>query len=454
MFPIKAKQLLPVEYVVIRSVAVRGMLGPMTVWVSNENIQPNGTSYQFPLRSRAWTKIYDKEHAPSFREYKAFQLETPIILRPGQVRAIYIHSTLQNDDAIVYDNSRSGANAPRHQDAMVAVYPGKAHLSFEPFGTTPIWGWGNAWRDHREFVGRLEYGCVYQLYTPRVHHLQGDDFRRAVIGFLSCQRHYNSPVSMLPDECLYYILNMCRWDWFMDTPQGMKARRLLRKRRLMEQQAKEERRRAEEESRRAAEEEVQRAAEEVRRQAEEDQRASEAAAAAPVQPIMDEASSAKRKCCNCVTGGAQQKANDHDEEDDDDEDFYDAEAESESDDDMDSFVSDRHDLMRAAMELDNDDDENDSVGDGSNLSEIENIENDESSGSGESDDSEWEHANGYRANTDSFRFQDVSSDEEDARPAERADLHQPWFHRNRNMARIHVLRAIGIGNQEEAADEL
>merc|ERR1712013_617817 len=32
-----------------------------------------------------------------------------------------------------------------------------------------------------------------------------------------CQRRWESPVSMLPDECLFYILHMCRWDWFDDT---------------------------------------------------------------------------------------------------------------------------------------------------------------------------------------------------------------------------------------------
>ena len=32
-------------------------------------------------------------------------------------------------------------------------------------------------------------------------------------------------MSLLPDECIYYILNMCRWDWFNDNGETMRVRR-------------------------------------------------------------------------------------------------------------------------------------------------------------------------------------------------------------------------------------
>ena len=32
MFPVKCKDILPIDHVVINSVAVRGGLGPLTVW--------------------------------------------------------------------------------------------------------------------------------------------------------------------------------------------------------------------------------------------------------------------------------------------------------------------------------------------------------------------------------------------------------------------------------------
>ncbi|OEU05991.1 hypothetical protein FRACYDRAFT_257077 [Fragilariopsis cylindrus CCMP1102] len=37
MFPIKCKDLLPIDHLVIKSVSVRGRLGPLTVWISNED---------------------------------------------------------------------------------------------------------------------------------------------------------------------------------------------------------------------------------------------------------------------------------------------------------------------------------------------------------------------------------------------------------------------------------
>jgi hypothetical protein len=40
-----------------------------------------------------------------------------------------------------------------------------------------------------------------------------------------CQRRVESTWSILPDECVYYILNMCRWDWFKDDSGSMQARR-------------------------------------------------------------------------------------------------------------------------------------------------------------------------------------------------------------------------------------
>lgn len=50
-----------------------------------------------------------------------------------------------------------------------------------------------------------------------------------------CQRRDESPFSKLPDECVYYILNMCRWDWVGDSSNEMRraqkhARRLERQR--------------------------------------------------------------------------------------------------------------------------------------------------------------------------------------------------------------------------------
>lgn len=55
-----------------------------------------------------------------------------------------------------------------------------------------------------------------------------------------CQRRDESPFSKLPDECVYYIMNMCRWDWVGDSSDEMRrAQRQARReeRQRLEQQA-------------------------------------------------------------------------------------------------------------------------------------------------------------------------------------------------------------------------
>jgi hypothetical protein len=141
------------------------------------------------------------------------------------MRALYIHSTLAGDQAIVYDNSYYGSSDKRYDDDKLSILTGRAHVSTTCFGQDPIWGWGNAWRERREFVGRLEYGTVFKLWNPEVQPKFGSNFQQGSRALFLCQRRWESPVSKLPDEAIFYILNMCRWDWFDDTNTTMKDRR-------------------------------------------------------------------------------------------------------------------------------------------------------------------------------------------------------------------------------------
>jgi hypothetical protein len=138
MFPIKAKAVLPMERVLIRSIAVRGQLGPLTVWITKPEASPDDhQTYTFRLNARHWDKVYDHTLPSSQRTYQTLHLDPPIELRPGQVRALYIHSTLPGDEAIVYDNSYPTARRParpRYEDSMITIFSGKAHLSPTPFG--------------------------------------------------------------------------------------------------------------------------------------------------------------------------------------------------------------------------------------------------------------------------------------------------------------------------------
>ena len=80
----------------------------------------------------------------------------------------------------------------------------------------PIWGWGNAWRDAREFVGQVSYGAVYRLWNPSEHFSFGSRFQRLALTLFGCQRRLESPMARLSDDIIFYILNMLKWDWAKD----------------------------------------------------------------------------------------------------------------------------------------------------------------------------------------------------------------------------------------------
>lgn len=82
---------------------------------------------EISMSKKHWTKIYEKTHTPSFVGYKELDLSaSPVMLRPGQVKGIYIHSTRRGDEAIVYDNKEKQKT---HDDSFITIMPGRAHVS-------------------------------------------------------------------------------------------------------------------------------------------------------------------------------------------------------------------------------------------------------------------------------------------------------------------------------------
>lgn len=397
MFPVKCKDNLPLDHVVINSIAVRGRLGPLTVWVSIEDQREN--RLEFRMNPRFWTKIYDKVHKPSFQSFQTLDLsDNPIYMKPGQVRAVYIHSSLPGDEAIVYDNRN---HRRTYDDALVSILTGRAHVSPIPFGTTPIWGWGNAWRDQREFVGRIEYGAVYKLWNPSQSHIFGGKFQSMARVLFLCQRRCESPMSRLPDDCIFYILNMCRWDWANDTPGDMKQ---LKRRRQNQHIA-----------------------------------ASMAVAAQQAGVPMSETTNPTARSC-CARAGIASQDDDADDSSDGEADSQDAIEEDQDDDDDDYEIQDDYgvdndgdddDDVEVDDEDDDDDDDNDNDDDDDN--DDEDFEDDDA---GDEDAAEEED------NDDTvFRYQDYDSDEE---PSANGQEHLPnraaWI--RRQFARIHVLQAL------------
>jgi hypothetical protein len=382
LFPVKCKDLLPLDHLIIKTIAVRGGLGPLTVWVSNED-EGNGDN-QVRLNPAYWTKLYEKTHRASKRAYKTLVLEKPIILKPGQVRCIYIHSTLPNDEAIVYDNSYYGMSSKRYEDEKLAILTGRAHVSPEVFGQEPIWGWGNAWRDRREFVGRLEYGTVYKLWNPQVQPKFGSNFQDCSRTLSLCQRRWESPFSSLPDECIYYILNMCRWDWFDDDSDTMKDRRQREKARLRAEKA------AAVQAEKAAAVQAEKAA------------AMQAEKAAAVQIQSDEAAVAV-----AVAAGDQKHAA----------------------------------CNRGSMETDDEEDGDQEMdSNDSSDEEYHELEEDDGSEVAWSDDEDQYH----NASIQSFAYQNIDSDDDEEEGDEEVERNErsrsQWV--RRQFARIHVLRAL------------
>jgi hypothetical protein len=374
MFPVKCKELLPLQHVIIHSVWVRGRLGPLTVWVSNEEQSPERRGFR--MSPRFWTKIYERTHEASFRSYVELDLrDNPIVLQPGQTKAIYIHSTLPGDEAIVYDNRHSRRT---HDDALLSILSGRAHVSQTPFGVRPIWGWGNPWRDQREFVGRLEYGAVYRLWNPSEHFRFGSKFQTLAQSLFLCQRRWESPMSKLPDDVIFYILNMCRWDWANDTPDEMKD---LRRRRL---------------ARAVAESQLAVPA------------AAAAAAAAPAEEEEEEESPSP--CCHHGTRTQPQPPVENADEGKDDEEAYYPAREAEYEDEYDIDYQEFQD----EEEVEEDDEDMES-------------------------DDDWEDDDGYGADDHVFVYQDDSEDEEEA-TIEAERTRRAWIHRQ--FARIHVLQAL------------
>ena len=208
MFPIRCNDNLPIQHVDISTVSVYGQLGLMTVWVFNDIVT---TGIKVTWNSCKWTKLHDETHAPSQHELVPLQLDAPIQLLPGQTRLIYIHSSSPGNEAIVC-SSRSWNGG-----SYLSLPRGSVHAAnTAAFGTTIVWSWKEAQKSHQSFFGQIDYDAVHLLWSPTTRHHFGPNFHAMINALLSCQQQFTNPISILPNDILYYILSMCPWDWVND----------------------------------------------------------------------------------------------------------------------------------------------------------------------------------------------------------------------------------------------
>ena len=280
MFSISVQKLLPLQCVEINALWVRGALGEIAVYASKGG---HKGKHEDPSQ---WKMVYKSTHEPSpgdlvelklgtidednqeeirrkererqrrlaaltaLREMRSHgdgahgeemeiheveepeieedeEDEEPVVeisqdtikVRPGEKIGLYIHSKRPDDKGIVYDNQKADVT---HADKYIKVLPGLSHLSNQAFFSSQGWP---SWRKKREFVGKVVYSCKYKLWAPRVHHRYPRKFRAMARTMLLVHKSMdkNSCFSIVPSECLLYILNMCHWGWAgeLDEDEGM-----------------------------------------------------------------------------------------------------------------------------------------------------------------------------------------------------------------------------------------
>jgi hypothetical protein len=207
MFTVQAKDTfsIPVQFLEIQSVAVRGELGDVSVYYSwggyhNKHCSP-----------KEWIEVYRNFHDASPQDLCELELSHPIRLFPGQQVGLYVHSRAHGDEAIVYGEKHAEVT---HEDAVMKLLPGIAHTGNVPFSRHGMWGY-NGWRSPRQFVGKINYGVKYFLWrpVPTLHANFPRGFRRFVQTLLLCHKSQHGTLRLVAKDILFYIINFCAFDW-------------------------------------------------------------------------------------------------------------------------------------------------------------------------------------------------------------------------------------------------
>jgi hypothetical protein len=115
MFDVRANPGMPYEYMEVEGVAVRGELGPITIWTTPDTFRDKNESQD------EWSCIHSQVHPASLTEFRPMRFDHAIRLKPGESCGLYIHSKTPGDDQIVYDNQRTEKT---RKDPMLSILPG------------------------------------------------------------------------------------------------------------------------------------------------------------------------------------------------------------------------------------------------------------------------------------------------------------------------------------------
>jgi hypothetical protein len=124
---------IPVQYIELQSISVRGGLGKMTVWwtkLGKIGNSPKDRVNLIDLEKEEWTQVYERSHEASYYDMVELTFTCPIQVPAGESVGMYVHSQAPGDRSVVYDNMRSEVTS---HDDYIAVWPGHAHIGNVPF---------------------------------------------------------------------------------------------------------------------------------------------------------------------------------------------------------------------------------------------------------------------------------------------------------------------------------
>lgn len=107
-----------------------------------------------------------------------------MVLLPHTCRALYCHSSLQDDLGIQYQSYRKHDIVA--EDEHLVIRPGLGHTGSEPFDETHGW-----YRAHRALAGSITYTAQRKGWTPFEHRIFPEPLKNAVVSLLMCHNHDN-----------------------------------------------------------------------------------------------------------------------------------------------------------------------------------------------------------------------------------------------------------------------
>ena len=174
VFNVELTGSVPVEWLDVCGVSVRGALGEVKVLSAAGGFEPNLTlddrpemrRYFSPLKPpNEWKLRFAGDVPAAPREPRELPFAQPARLAPrdagdadGAARhrlGVYVHA--ESSDGVVYNNQRH--RGVTLEDAHVRILSGVAHTGGAPFARVGYWG-DVAWRPRREFVGAVKYEAV------------------------------------------------------------------------------------------------------------------------------------------------------------------------------------------------------------------------------------------------------------------------------------------------------